>query len=103
MVARDSATWEVSILSSGGAGLRLQATPARLGQSNLLRRERGGRELRRLDGDLECTFSTYRKFLVPLFGDKYHIRCTLKASRVSEGCVMMIRQEKFEVGRGPSG
>lgn len=60
-----------------------------------------GREIRRLDGDLiflqECTFSTYRKFFLTLFGDQYHMRCTLKASQVSEGCLLMIQNSAFEV------
>lgn len=60
-----------------------------------------GRELKRLDGDVvflqECSFYTYRKFLLPLFGDRYHIRCSLKASHVSEGCIAMAKTEAFEV------
>ncbi|CAJ1366828.1 unnamed protein product [Effrenium voratum] len=59
-----------------------------------------GREVHRLDGDIvllqECTYFTYLKFFQPLFGEKYHIRCTLKASHVSEGCLMMLRKESFE-------
>jgi len=60
-----------------------------------------GREIHRLDGDIvllqECTYFTYLKFFQPLFGEQYHIRCSLKASHVSEGCLMMVRKESFEV------
>lgn len=60
-----------------------------------------GREVHRLDGDIvllqECTYFTYLKFFQPLFGEQYHIRCSLKASHVSEGCLMMVRKESFEV------
>mmetsp|Transcript_21320 Transcript_21320/g.47114 ORF Transcript_21320/g.47114 Transcript_21320/m.47114 type:complete len:619 (+) Transcript_21320:81-1937(+) len=60
-----------------------------------------GRELRRLSGDLvflqEVQYITFRKFLVPLFGEEYHLRVTLKASQVSEGCAMMIRKSAFKV------
>lgn len=60
-----------------------------------------GRELARLDADIvflqECSFSTFRKFLVPLFGDRFHVRVTLKASKVSEGCVVLVRKEAFDV------
>eukprot|EP00419_Tripos_fusus_P012655 CAMPEP_0172666488 /NCGR_PEP_ID=MMETSP1074-20121228/7826_1 /TAXON_ID=2916 /ORGANISM="Ceratium fusus, Strain PA161109" /LENGTH=624 /DNA_ID=CAMNT_0013482865 /DNA_START=17 /DNA_END=1891 /DNA_ORIENTATION=+ len=60
-----------------------------------------GRELRRINGDViclqECSFSTYRKFLLPLFGDQYHVRMTLKASKVSEGCVLLLSKASFEV------
>eukprot|EP00927_Polykrikos_kofoidii_P026724 TRINITY_DN23755_c0_g1_i1.p1 TRINITY_DN23755_c0_g1~~TRINITY_DN23755_c0_g1_i1.p1 ORF type:complete len:656 (-),score=113.63 TRINITY_DN23755_c0_g1_i1:135-2102(-) len=60
-----------------------------------------GRELHRLDGDIvclqECQYSTYSKFLLPVFGDGYHIRMSLKASQVSEGCVTLLRKSAFEV------
>jgi len=60
-----------------------------------------GRELARLDADViclqECTYGTCWKFLTPLFGDKYHMRVTLKANKMSEGCCMMLRKEAFEV------
>lgn len=60
-----------------------------------------GREIARIDADLiclqECCYGTCTKFLTPLFGDKYHIRITLKANAMSEGCAMLIRKEKFEV------
>ena len=45
----------------------------------------------------ECTYFTYLKFFQPLFGSQYHIRCSLKASHVSEGCLMMLRKEAFQV------
>ncbi|CAE7560346.1 Pde12 [Symbiodinium sp. CCMP2592] len=60
-----------------------------------------GREIQRLDGDIvflqECTYFTYLKFFQPLFGERYHLRCSLKASHVSEGCLVMVRTESFEV------
>jgi 2',5'-phosphodiesterase len=60
-----------------------------------------GRELARLDADIvclqECSYSTCCKFLSPLFGEKYHIRVTLKANAMSEGCVMLLRKDAFEV------
>eukprot|EP00929_Paragymnodinium_shiwhaense_P000652 TRINITY_DN100899_c0_g1_i1.p1 TRINITY_DN100899_c0_g1~~TRINITY_DN100899_c0_g1_i1.p1 ORF type:complete len:623 (-),score=116.79 TRINITY_DN100899_c0_g1_i1:220-2088(-) len=60
-----------------------------------------GRELQRLDADIvclqECQYSTYTKFLSPIFGKDYHIKISLKASQVSEGCVVMARRSVFEV------
>jgi len=60
-----------------------------------------GREIQRLEGDViflqECTYFTYLKFFQPLFGERYHIRCSLKASHVSEGCLVMVRRDLFEV------
>lgn len=60
-----------------------------------------GRELARLDGDVvmlqEVTFSTYRKYLMPVFGDQYYSRIMLKASSVSDGCVTLLRRDCFEV------
>lgn len=60
-----------------------------------------GRELARLDADIvclqECAYTTATKFLHPLFGDRYHMRVSLKASKISEGCVLLVRKEKFEV------
>jgi len=60
-----------------------------------------GRELAKLDADVvclqECSYSTCWKFLAPLFGEKYHIRVTLKANAMSEGCALLIRREAFEV------
>lgn len=60
-----------------------------------------GRELRRIDGDIlmlqEVSFCTFRKFLAPVFDDHFHSRIMLKASQVSDGCVTMLRKDKFEV------
>lgn len=60
-----------------------------------------GRELERLDGDLvflqEVSFSTFWKFLMPIFRDRYHSRISLKASKASEGCVLLVRKEAFEI------
>lgn len=60
-----------------------------------------GRELLSLDGDLiwlqECSYSTYHKFVVALFSKAYDHRCTLKASQVCEGCVLLVRRSVFEV------
>lgn len=60
-----------------------------------------GRELSRLDGDLvclqECQYSTYARFLLPLYSKFYHVRIALKASQVSEGCALLIRRDAFEV------
>lgn len=60
-----------------------------------------GRELLSLDADLvwlqECSYSTYHKFVVTLFSKAYDHRCTLKASQVCEGCVLLVRRSAFEV------
>jgi len=60
-----------------------------------------GRELLRLDADIvflqEVTLSTCMKFITPLFGDKYAVRCTLKASRVSEGEALLLRKSAFQI------
>mmetsp|Transcript_4051 Transcript_4051/g.9590 ORF Transcript_4051/g.9590 Transcript_4051/m.9590 type:complete len:623 (+) Transcript_4051:91-1959(+) len=60
-----------------------------------------GRELYRLDGDVvllqEVAYAFFHKCLVPLFGGTYHMRISLKASKVSEGCAMLLRREAFEV------
>lgn len=60
-----------------------------------------GREVARLDGDLvllqEVGYAFFHKCLAPVFGDTYHMRISLKASKVSEGCAMLVRREAFEV------
>jgi len=60
-----------------------------------------GREILSINADLiflqECTHATFRKFLIPLFGELFHGRVTLKASRTSEGCVTLARKSMFEV------
>jgi len=45
----------------------------------------------------ECSFSTARKFLSPVFGGTYHVRITLKATQVSEGCALLIRKSAFTI------
>lgn len=60
-----------------------------------------GRELLQLDGDIvwlqECSYSTYHKFVLVLFSKDFDHRCTLKASSVCEGCVLLVKRSAFEV------